>query len=86
MLGQLPFVVNFFWSLCAGQKAAPNPWQANTLEWSTTSPPPLHNFATIPVVHRGPYEYSAPDRPEEWFPQDRSVVPGPSAAPQEERT
>ena len=79
LLGQLPFVVNFFWSLCAGQKATANPWQANTLEWSTASPPPHHNYDTIPVVHRGPYEYSAPESPQEWLPQDRPFVSGPSA-------
>jgi cytochrome c oxidase subunit 1 len=30
--------------------AGPDPWQANTLEWFTTSPPPANNFDTIPLV------------------------------------
>ncbi len=79
MLGQIPFVINFFYSLFAGTKAEANPWQANTLEWSTVSPPPHHNFDTIPVVHRGPYEYSAPDSTDEWLPQDRPLISGSSA-------
>ena len=79
MLGQIPFVINFFYSLFAGTKAEANPWQANTLEWSTVSPPPHHNFDTIPVVYRGPYEYSAPDSTDEWLPQDRPLISGSSA-------
>jgi cytochrome c oxidase subunit 1 len=73
LLGQLPFVVNFFWSLVAGRRASANPWQATTLEWSTASPPPHHNYDTVPVVYRGPYEYSAPDSSDDWLPQDRPL-------------
>ena len=36
---------------------ADNPWQATTLEWTTTSPPPAGNFAVPPVVTTGPYRY-----------------------------
>ena len=79
-LGQLPFVVNFLWSLWAGEKAASNPWEANTLEWSASSPPPHDNFEAIPVVYRGPYEYSSPEAPEDWFPQDRPVQARPATA------
>ncbi|MEE8325852.1 MAG: cbb3-type cytochrome c oxidase subunit I [candidate division NC10 bacterium] len=79
-LGQLPFVVNFFWSLWAGKKAEQNPWEANTLEWTTPSPPPHGNFEAIPVVYRGPYEYSLPEVSEDWLPQDRPVEPRPVPA------
>jgi cytochrome c oxidase subunit 1 len=75
LLGQIPFVVNFFWSLFAGQKAEDNPWRANTLEWSTTSPPPHENFESIPTVYRGPYEYSLPGEADDWLSQDRPFVP-----------
>ena len=75
LLGQVPFVVNFFWSLFAGPKAEENPWHANTLEWSTSSPPPHENFETIPVVYRGPYEYSLPGEADDWLAQDRPFVP-----------
>jgi cytochrome c oxidase subunit I len=34
----------------AGRRAGNDPWLANTLEWYTTSPPPPHNFATVPPV------------------------------------
>jgi cytochrome c oxidase subunit 1 len=70
ILSQITFVVNFFWSLFAGKVATANPWQANTLEWTTTSPPPHENFAAIPVVYRGPYEYSVPDAQMDWLPQN----------------
>jgi cytochrome c oxidase subunit 1 len=73
-VGQLPFVINFFWSLVAGRKAERNPWQANTLEWSVPSPPPHGNFEKAPVVYRGPYEYSSPDVSEDFLPQDRPLA------------
>jgi cytochrome c oxidase subunit 1 len=76
LLGQIPFVVNFFWSLVAGEKAERNPWRANTLEWAAPSPPPHGNWGeALPVVYRGPYEYSPPEVPEDWLPQDRLPVP-----------
>jgi cytochrome c oxidase subunit I len=52
---QLPsfgiFIYNLLWSLRYGKPAGDDPWDAWTLEWSTTSPPPAHNFAVIPTVH-----------------------------------
>jgi cytochrome c oxidase subunit 1 len=77
-LAQIPFVVNFFWSLFAGKKADINPWNANTLEWTAPSPPPHGNFDAIPTVYRGPYEYSSPLVKEDWLPQTRRL--GPEAA------
>jgi cytochrome c oxidase subunit 1 len=70
LASQLVFAVNVAWSLLAGRPAPANPWQANTLEWAAASPPPHLNWGpTTPAVHRGPYEYSAPDVAEDWLPQ-----------------
>jgi len=67
---QLPFIFNFFWSLKFGQKVDRNPWEATTLEWMAPSPPVGHgNFETIPVAHRGPYDYSDPNAPTDFTPQ-----------------
>ena len=52
------FFFNFFRSLVRGPNAGANPWSANTLEWTAPSPPPHGNFAELPKVYRGPYEYS----------------------------
>jgi len=76
VLSQVPFVVNFFWSLFAGKQADENPWLANTLEWSAPSPPPHGNFGAIPEVYRGPYEYSSPEVREDYLPQDRTLAAG----------
>jgi heme/copper-type cytochrome/quinol oxidase subunit 1 len=46
----LIFVYNMVWSYFKGPIAGPDPWNAWTLEWSTSSPPPSYNFATIPTV------------------------------------
>src|SRR6202166_4606756 len=48
--GVLAFVFNLLWSLLKGAAAGSDPWDAWTLEWSTTSPPPAYNFATLPEV------------------------------------
>ena len=48
-LGVLLFVVNGVMSLYAGRIAGPNPWGAAGLEWATSSPPPVYNFAHVPV-------------------------------------
>ena len=69
-IGQIPFVVNFFYSLWKGPRAERNPWQANTLEWTVDSPPHHPNFATPPRVYRDPYEFSVPGAAQDWIPQD----------------
>ena len=46
------------YSLFNGRKAEANPWGATGLEWQISSPPPTHNFDTIPVVTQPPYTYS----------------------------
>jgi cytochrome c oxidase subunit 1 len=74
-VAQLPFVINFFWSLFAGRPAPLNPWQATTLEWTAPSPPPHLNWGpTLPTVYRGPYEYSSPEVPEDYLPQSRPLA------------
>jgi cytochrome c oxidase subunit 1 len=50
IVGILCWVVNFLWSWLKGPKAGNDPWDAWTLEWATTSPPPEYNFAVIPTV------------------------------------
>ena len=57
-LAQIPFIINFFWSIKHGREArSDNPWEATTLEWQAPSPPPHGNFTKQLVVYRGPYEY-----------------------------
>jgi cytochrome c oxidase subunit 1 len=73
MLGaQTIFIYNFFASLKKGKPAGKNPWNATTLEWTTESPPPHGNWPPdeLPTVYRGPYEYSHPDRDEDYWPQN----------------
>jgi cytochrome c oxidase subunit 1 len=48
--GILVFVFNLLWSLRTGDPAGTDPWDAWTLEWSTSSPPPDYDFAETPVV------------------------------------
>jgi cytochrome c oxidase subunit 1 len=50
ILGTAVFVGNLLWSLFKGKAAGNDPWDAWTLEWSTSSPPVEYNFAEIPVV------------------------------------
>jgi len=62
MLAQIPFVINFFWSIKKGKRVGANVWDATTIDWAATTSPPLGhgNFDVIPTVYRGPYEYSVP--------------------------
>ena len=70
-VAQLPFIFNFFWSIFKGEKvASDNPWEATTLEWQTATPPGHGNFETVPIVYRGPYEYSVPGAPRDFTPQN----------------
>jgi len=46
----LPFLWNVFVTLRRPQDAPDDPWDANTLEWATTSPPPPYNFDVLPPV------------------------------------
>ncbi len=71
-LAQIPFIINFFWSMKNGKKVSDNVWEATTLDMAaTTSPPLAHgNFAHVPEVYRGPYEYSVPGAAKDFTPQN----------------
>jgi cytochrome c oxidase subunit I len=62
----LVFVWNVVVSLRAGAPASDNPWQAWTLEWATTSPPPPHNFDQLPPVRsrRPLWDVTHPEDPD----------------------
>lgn len=70
-LGQVAFLWNFFYSIFFGNKAPQNPWQSNTLEWTTPVEHIHGNWpGEIPAVHRWPYDYSKPGHGEDFIPQD----------------
>jgi len=74
MLGiaQIPFIINFFWSIRNGRKVeSDNPWDSTTLEWATPTPPPHGNFTQEPIVYRGPYDYSLPGSVKDFIPQNQ---------------
>jgi cytochrome c oxidase subunit I+III len=57
-------LVNIFRSMKTGALAGPNPWNAGTLEWGTTSPPPPYNFLHLPTVNgREALWDAAPNQP-----------------------
>ena len=70
---QLLFVFNFFYSMFKGRKVTdPNPWGANTLEWTTPIKPGHGNWpGEIPEVHRGAYDYAKDGK--EFIPQNVPV-------------
>jgi cytochrome c oxidase subunit 1 len=49
-LAMLVFIYNFIRSMRKGAAAGDDPWDANTLEWATPSPPPAHNFHSLPPI------------------------------------
>jgi cytochrome c oxidase subunit I+III len=50
VLGGALLLVNVVRALRSGERASDNPWNADTLEWGTSSPPPVYNFLHPPVV------------------------------------
>jgi cytochrome c oxidase subunit 1 len=65
-VGILFFVYNLIYSYVRGESAGEDPWDAWTLEWATTSPPPDYNFAEMPVVksRRPLWDAKHPDDPD----------------------
>jgi cytochrome c oxidase subunit 1 len=70
---QLLFVFNFFWSIFKGRKVtSQNPWESNTLEWTTPVSPGHGNWpGEIPEVHRWPYDYAKDGR--DFIPQTEPI-------------
>ncbi|MEY3585911.1 MAG: hypothetical protein RLZZ243_975 [Bacteroidota bacterium] len=76
-LGQVVFLFNFFYSIFRGPKAPLNPWNSNTLEWTTPVEHVHGNWpGALPVVHRWPYDYSKPGSDTDFIPQDVPLAEG----------
>ena len=65
-VASLLLVYNIVISLLRGKPAGDNPWNAWTLEWASSSPPPHENFDDLPPIHsrRPLWDYANPDRPD----------------------
>ncbi len=74
-VAQIPFIYNLIKTLISKTEANPdnNPWRATTIEWTEATSPPLGhgNFEKVPVVYRGPYEYSVPGEASDFTPQTK---------------
>ena len=75
--GSLVLVWNIAHSFFRGKVAGDNPWNAWTLEWATTSPPPHENFVALPPIHsrRPLWDIGNPDRPDPVVGDDQVVLP-----------
>jgi cytochrome c oxidase subunit 1 len=76
-LGQGLFLFNFFYSIYRGPKAPQNPWNSNTLEWTTPVEHIHGNWpGELPTVHRWPYDYSKPGAESDFIPQTVPLADG----------
>ena len=76
-VGQVLFLFNFFYSMFRGQIAPQNPWNSNTLEWTTPVEHIHGNWpGELPVVHRWPYDYSKPGSDVDFIPQTVPLAEG----------
>src|SRR6185369_6209514 len=48
--GVILMIVNFVASLWTGERAGPDPWGGDSLEWTMSSPPPPENFTAVPEL------------------------------------
>jgi cytochrome c oxidase subunit 1 len=79
-IAQLIFIFNFFYSMWRGPKAPQNPWNANTLEWTTPVEHIHGNWpGAIPEVHRWAYDYSKPGHDDDFVPQTTPLKDGEQA-------
>ena len=49
-IASIVFIINIIYTAVKGEKAAADPWDGRTLEWSISSPPPYYNFEQLPLV------------------------------------
>jgi cytochrome c oxidase subunit 1/cytochrome c oxidase subunit I+III len=75
--GSLVLIWNIARSYFYGKVASDNPWDAWTLEWATSSPPPHENFLAVPPIHsrRPLWDIANPDRPDPVVGDDQVLLP-----------
>jgi cytochrome c oxidase subunit I len=70
------FVFNFFYSMYRGRMSSQNPWKSNTIEWTAPIEHLHGNWpGEIPTVYRWPYDYSKPNKAEDFVPQTVPIAP-----------
>ena len=68
---QLIFLFNLIYSRFKGAPAPENPWEATSLEWSVSSPPPWNNFGgKHPVIYHDPHQYGVNGSKGDYIMQD----------------
>lgn len=76
-IAQLIFLFNFFYSIYRGPAAPQNPWNSNTLEWTTPVEHVHGNWpGELPTVYRWPYDYSKPGSEIDFIPQNVPLAEG----------
>ena len=76
-IAQLIFLFNFFYSIYRGPAAPQNPWNSNTLEWTTPVEHVHGNWpGELPTVYRWPYDYSKPGSESDFIPQNVPLAEG----------